>query len=318
MPACQSHENKQAKYYVYSDDETLMYCEKCAILLASQGFKVVKIDAEGQAQHPVGDGLEVLDNHPRKIEISRFLSDLDKLVEHMIKQKAGSNSEVARVENEHQEQVDRVNNFYQYLFEALQNHKDTVLEAVEQGKAEAEGAIRKSFQTLDECISDCNLMKEDVLGSIEVIKSAEERAFRPVMESYKEKLSIFRMTSSEFSRSAIPLKQVIFNDVEQIGKRLLESIQVRLQEPETNEDLQLIESQQRQSSVYFSFDNPNSVSNRKSSEDNPVMQSSEEERMLRGSLMKKGSRKCFQEEDAPEDELDEGLADQDDDGQYDQ
>lgn len=74
---------------------------------------------------------------------------------------------------------------------------------------------------------------------------------------------------------------------------------MRLQEPETNDDLQMIESH-KQSSVYFSFDNPNASANhshastRKSEEENPVMQqSSEEERLLRSSLMKKGSQKFF-------------------------
>lgn len=38
-------------------------------------------------------------------------------------------------------------------------------------------------------------MKDDIYGAIEVIRDAEERAFRPVMENYKEKLANFRQTS---------------------------------------------------------------------------------------------------------------------------
>lgn len=57
---------------------------------------------------------------------------------------------------------------------------------------------------------------------------------------------------------------MVFNDVEQVGKRLAESIQMRLQEPDTAEDMPIMESQ-RQSSVYFSFDNQAvTQSNRKS------------------------------------------------------
>ncbi len=41
---CTNHPNKIAKYFVESDEETLFYCEKCAILLASQGFKVGKMN----------------------------------------------------------------------------------------------------------------------------------------------------------------------------------------------------------------------------------------------------------------------------------
>lgn len=93
-------------------------------------------------------GLDMMDNHPRKTEISRFLSDLEKLVEHMDRQKGGSDNELMKVENEHTEQVERVNNFYQYLFDSLQSHKETVLEALEQDKAEADALVGKSFQTL--------------------------------------------------------------------------------------------------------------------------------------------------------------------------
>jgi hypothetical protein len=53
---CQNHDTKVAKYIVDSDDETLPYCEKCAILLASQGFKVVRMESE-----PIGEGE---DNNP--------------------------------------------------------------------------------------------------------------------------------------------------------------------------------------------------------------------------------------------------------------
>lgn len=75
------------------------------------------------------------------------------------------------------------------------------------------------------------------------------------MESYKEKLAASKATSTNFDHNKDTIKEVVFNNVEQIGKRLVESIQIRLQQPESNEDLQIIESQQRHLSVYFSFDN---------------------------------------------------------------
>jgi hypothetical protein len=47
MGSCQNHSTKPAKYFVSIDEEYLPYCEKCAILLASQGFKVSKHDETG-------------------------------------------------------------------------------------------------------------------------------------------------------------------------------------------------------------------------------------------------------------------------------
>ena len=45
---CENHPTKKGKYSVLSEDEgeEIYYCEKCAILLASQGFKVIKLEPE--------------------------------------------------------------------------------------------------------------------------------------------------------------------------------------------------------------------------------------------------------------------------------
>jgi len=53
-PTCQNHKNKDARYRIISDDEdTLYYCEKCSIYLASQGFPVEKLQAQANPQsHP--------------------------------------------------------------------------------------------------------------------------------------------------------------------------------------------------------------------------------------------------------------------------
>ncbi len=42
---CQNHQDKPALFTLISEDiqEQLNYCEKCSILLASQGFNVAKI-----------------------------------------------------------------------------------------------------------------------------------------------------------------------------------------------------------------------------------------------------------------------------------
>ena len=48
---CFNHPNKKARYRVLTedseDDEEVAYCEKCAILLASRGFEVQKLEEEG-------------------------------------------------------------------------------------------------------------------------------------------------------------------------------------------------------------------------------------------------------------------------------
>lgn len=64
---CINDPHKPAKYLAYSEEESLYYCEKCAILLASQGFTVMKLNA-GEASVEV---------NPRKEEVDNFLADLE-------------------------------------------------------------------------------------------------------------------------------------------------------------------------------------------------------------------------------------------------
>lgn len=46
---CVNHPEKESSFYVRSDEEEyIFYCEKCAILVACQGFKVEKILGVGE------------------------------------------------------------------------------------------------------------------------------------------------------------------------------------------------------------------------------------------------------------------------------
>jgi len=42
---CRNENNKIAKFVSYMGEEAFYYCEKCAILVASQGFTVLKLAA---------------------------------------------------------------------------------------------------------------------------------------------------------------------------------------------------------------------------------------------------------------------------------
>ena len=41
---CKNHPNKHAEFMIDIEDESMMYCERCAAQLASQGFEVHKIE----------------------------------------------------------------------------------------------------------------------------------------------------------------------------------------------------------------------------------------------------------------------------------
>jgi hypothetical protein len=135
---CQNHDSKVAKYIVYSDDETLPYCEKCAILLASQGFKVARMEVE-----PIGEGegdnpLDLLENHPRKTEITKFISELERMTEHLNRQKGESQLNLQRIDQDFEEQKERVDSYYHHLIEILEIHRESVIEDLEMSRAEAQ------------------------------------------------------------------------------------------------------------------------------------------------------------------------------------
>lgn len=43
---CENHNTKTAKYMIEKDNELFYFCERCAIQLISNGFKLVKINQE--------------------------------------------------------------------------------------------------------------------------------------------------------------------------------------------------------------------------------------------------------------------------------
>lgn len=48
------------------------------------------------------------------------------------------------------------------------------------------------MENVDECLEDAEMMKEDILTSLEIIQQVEDRMFRKVMESYKSREQSFK------------------------------------------------------------------------------------------------------------------------------
>lgn len=67
---CQNHDTKPAQFRVLTEGDTMFYCERCAISLASQGFNVCRMD-----------GVALPDKKP--IEVEFLLDHVDLLRETM-------------------------------------------------------------------------------------------------------------------------------------------------------------------------------------------------------------------------------------------
>lgn len=73
---CENHGNKCAKYFIEKDGECFYFCQRCAIQLISNGFKLTKIEGE-----------EKNENNQRLKQINDFLKKLDNLDSNMNKRK---------------------------------------------------------------------------------------------------------------------------------------------------------------------------------------------------------------------------------------
>ena len=117
VPYC-INDQKTAKYMIYSDDESLYYCEKCAILLASKGFSVEKLStAESMA-----------DTNPRKEEVNSFMNELEGVVGVLEQRKSRITGNINQLEEVLKEEEARVEDYYAQFFDILEEHKRRVLE----------------------------------------------------------------------------------------------------------------------------------------------------------------------------------------------
>ena len=57
-------------------------------------------------------------------------------------------------------------------------------------------------------------MKEDIIGSIEIIKDAREEDFRPIMSSYYERIQNFSESLEETKGYSILPTSLVFNNIE--------------------------------------------------------------------------------------------------------
>ena len=76
--ACPNHHDREPEFRITINSETILYCERCAAHLASQGFKVERIQ---QSKYRERKNISMgstgqFQGHPRAAEIADFLENL--------------------------------------------------------------------------------------------------------------------------------------------------------------------------------------------------------------------------------------------------
>lgn len=90
-----------------------------------------------------------------------------------------------KAESAFQQQNIKLGGFYQHIIDQILNHQRSVEAALAEQHGQTIGSLGGSMEAVEEAITDSRTMKEDILSSLDLIKDAEEKDYRPILESYK-------------------------------------------------------------------------------------------------------------------------------------
>jgi hypothetical protein len=111
---CVNHPEREAEFRITISGETLVYCERCAAQLASQGFKVERVGTKKKSfASGVGSGISSgsytkYDGHPRATEIGRFMDSLRE-VDKCLRE---NSHQLVNIQNHYSGQIRQLEEFY--------------------------------------------------------------------------------------------------------------------------------------------------------------------------------------------------------------
>jgi len=139
---------------VQSNTESGEYCEKCAILLASQGFKVTRLE-DNRPTKLLTSGQEQLaiDNPTRRLEMNRFLEDLKHIGQLVRSKKSEVEDQLAQSHRHYQQQEQLINDYYKTLMMCIEEHKNKTLEGLVFARSSSEMPAVQLSQMFDQSLS---------------------------------------------------------------------------------------------------------------------------------------------------------------------
>lgn len=73
-------------------------------------------------------------------------------------------------------------------------------------------------------------MRSDIFSSIDAIKRAEEKSFRPVMEMYRDRSQKLRNDTDQIYAFQVEPQRLMMNDCSEVARILLESIEISFED----------------------------------------------------------------------------------------
>ena len=143
--------------------------------------------------------------------------------------------------------------------------------------------LRGYNEDVDECLEDAQLMKEDILSSLEIIQQVEHKMFRKVMESYKSREQSFKdQVYKQQSMGVAPMALCFLTDNQKIESILQQLVGMK------SENRSECRGESRGNLNPYRLQVPSAQSfcgSMSSENENPIIQeSSGEEHMLKNNL----------------------------------
>jgi len=195
---CDNHPAKDATYYVNGeDDQAIYYCEKCAILTASQGFLVNKLkDKPPQEPSPkklarcktLGANRYMSSDtskyHMREAEVKSLVTSLEVTARQLQNKQTSLDAAVSRSQQQFQHEVGYVNEYFDQLKNVIEGYREACFDTLQHQNNSLVGLSDELFSLMRKSLEKTLAMREDLLNNLELVYNAKEQAYRDIVNNY--------------------------------------------------------------------------------------------------------------------------------------
>ncbi|KRX11154.1 hypothetical protein PPERSA_10921 [Pseudocohnilembus persalinus] len=189
---CVNHQNKKGKYRKLKDDNSMIFCSKCAIQMVSQGVNIVEVGAENLKQElnifhtKIKDFIPKYQNLQQKLE--RKQQDLNLF---------------------YKNEKNKINNIFQQFYDFIQLHHQKHIEQVQKEEENNLLNYQKFLPDVQYNLSQCLKIENDIsLNFDKIIQNIEFEAFHQILSQYEKCLFNYQENQAYLSNVYMPIKKM--------------------------------------------------------------------------------------------------------------
>ena len=213
---CQNHPNKPSEFMAYIDGETIAYCQKCAINVASNGFEVNKISGQSSKDKMfLGSPKSALMpfNFPEYTSTPGY-DDLKEIVQELDEAHSRYSQQLktfSSIEDHYENQYNLTQSFYEELLKTIEEMKEDHLnDLVEMSKKHIQLAYIKEDH-LKSDVEEMEVIRNDIFNSLEIIlENFQDPLTQKNLTFYKQQIYSYAdkidEEKAEFSKELINYK----------------------------------------------------------------------------------------------------------------